>query len=140
MLIFSWLNFQGINKLACLPACLAKLQEAERMCCWRYGGGRHFQQDTVPHGLEALREHHCQWGQEENRSHSITLNKYRRKKRANEVNSTTEIKQQSKSQKLVYLNNIFRNKLCYALLKSNYIREHMYDGWIVTRNNCYGCK
>lgn len=151
MLIFSSLNFQGINKFTCLTACLTKMQEAEGMCCYRLGGCGHFQQNSVPHGLEALRESHCQWGQEESRSHSITLNKYRMEKRANGANSTTEIKQQSKFQKLVYLNKfqklVYLNsmfgkkkKKCYALLKSNYIREDMYDGWIAARNSCYGCK
>lgn len=117
------------------------MQEAEGMCSCRLGGCGHLQQDSVPHGLEAFREPHFQWGQEESRSHSITLNKYRMEKRVNAVNSTTEIKQQSKFQKLVHLNSIFgKKKLCYALLKSNYIREYMYDGWIAARNSCYGCK
>lgn len=38
------------------------------------------------------------------------------------------------------LNNILRKKTVLCYLKINYVREHMYDKWIVTRNNCYGCK
>lgn len=56
-------------------------------------------------------------GDRKRADHTLSHEQVQKEKGANEVNSTTETKQQSQCQKLVDLNNILRKKTCVMLFK-----------------------